>query len=157
MLLPDTIPELDALLAVVIPGDPQSQGSKRVVPTGAGPRLIESNKRLAPWRADAIACLRAALPDGWLALDGPVSVDAVFQFARPSSHYGTGKNAARLRPSAPVWKTTAPDGDKCLRALLDALTQAGVVRDDARVVANTWSKVWGPVSESRVRIGRPHE
>lgn len=151
----DTLPDLDALLTATIPGDPQSQGSKRVVPTAAGYRPIESNRRLAPWRVDAITHLQVAMPPGWQPLDGPVSVTVEFVFARPSSHYGTGRNAGRLKPSAPVWKTTAPDLDKLERALFDALTQSGAVRDDARIVTGHRSKLWGPRSETRVTIGRP--
>ena len=30
------------------------------------------------------------------------------------------------------WKSTAPDGDKCLRLICDALQAGGLVRDDAR-------------------------
>lgn len=149
------IPELSALLSVAIPGTPQSQGSKRVVSSGGRYRAIESNKRLRPWQAEALAAIRDALPAGWLPLDGPVSVSAEFVFARPSSHYGSGRNIGRLKPSAPVWKASAPDLDKLARALNDALTGAGVVRDDSRIVTGRLSKVWGPIAETRVSIGRP--
>lgn len=151
----ETLPELADLLAVVVPGTPQSQGSKRVVSSGGRYRAIESNKRLRPWRAEALAAIRDALPEGWLPLDGPVSVSAEFVFARPSSHYGTGRNIGKLRPSAPAWKASAPDVDKLARALFDALTDAGVVRDDSRIVAGRLAKLWGPIAETRVSIGRP--
>lgn len=63
-----------------------------------------------------------------------VLVDAVFYFARPKSHFGTGRNASRLKPSAPAFPTTRAngDGDKLARALLDALTGVAIT-DDSQV------------------------
>lgn len=127
-------------LTVLIPGVPQQQGSKKHVGRGI---MIEANQRLAPWRADAIAAIRAAMGPDWTPLDGPLHLKARFIFARPVSHYGTGRNTGQLKPSAPLWKTTAPDLDKLLRAVDDALTQAGAWRDDARLVAVNSTKMWG--------------
>jgi Holliday junction resolvase RusA-like endonuclease len=66
----------------------------------------------------------------------------VFVLARPRSHYGTGRNADRLRATAPAWPCSRPDATKLLRAVEDALT--GVVwRDDGQVVVQTARKVYG--------------
>ena len=69
------------LLTCIIPGTPQQQGSKRNV---GGNRLIEANRNLAPWRADAIAYLQAEWR-GRGPITEPVSVDVAFDFARPAS------------------------------------------------------------------------
>src|SRR5690606_25696178 len=60
--------------------------------------------------------------------------DMVFTLARPRSHYRTGRNAHLLRDSAPARPTGAPDLSKLARATEDALTEAGVWKDDAAVV-----------------------
>lgn len=129
-----------SILTCTIPGTPQQQGSKRNV----GKFSIEANKNLAPWRADAIANLRSAMfLQDVEQFTGPVHVYATFTYTRPAGHYGTGRNAAVLKDSAPIYKASAPDLDKLARALGDALTQAGAVRDDALIVSWSISKLWG--------------
>lgn len=144
-----------ALLVCSIPGTPQQQGSKRSL--GPGRPTIEANTNLKPWRADAIAYIqRAALGQrGALTpiLDA-VMVDALFFYARPKSHYRTGRNAHMLRDDAPTYKTSAPDLDKLQRALGDALTQSGVLRDDALVVSWRSTKLWGDIPETTLTIRR---
>ena len=141
------------LLSCTVPGTPQAQGSKRSL--GLGRPFIETNKHLAPWRADAIASLRAEWGSEGPYLDA-VKVSAVFVYQRPKSHYRTGRNAHLLRDDAPIFKTSAPDLDKLQRALGDALTQAGVLRDDALIVQ--WgrvSKIWGLTPETRLSVRTP--
>ena len=103
------------LLTCIIPGTPQQQGSKRSL--GAGRPFIEANRNLAPWRADAIAYLQAEWR-GRGPITEPVSLDVAFDFARPASHYGTGRNAGVLKDSAPGCKATAPDLDKLTELLI---------------------------------------
>lgn len=114
--------------AVIIPGIPAPQGSKRHVGNGI---LVESSKRLKPWRADAIAAIQAeqharSCPQ----FIGPIRIAAVFAFPRPRGHY---RANGTLRPSAPSLHAVRPDLDKLLRALLDAATQSGIIRDDSQV------------------------
>ena len=137
------------LLTCIIPGTPQQQGSKRSL--GAGRPFIEANRNLAPWRADAIAYLQAEWR-GRGPITEPVSLDVAFDFARPASHYGTGRNAGVLKDSAPSAKATAPDLDKLCRALGDALTQSGVLRDDALIVEWVARKQWARKPDAWLRI-----
>ena len=53
---------------------------------------------------------------------------------RPKSHFGTGRNAGKLKPSAPKYPAVKPDVDKLSRAVHDALTIANVIDDDSRIV-----------------------
>ena len=126
-------------LACTIPGTPQQQGSKTRNAYGT---MYEANRNLKPWRAHAITQLRAA----WAGepITHGVHVTARFVYARPKSHYRTGRNAHLLRDDAPIFKTSAPDLDKLQRALGDALTQAGVLRDDALIAQWTAAKLYGP-------------
>lgn len=136
---------------LVVAGTPQPQGSKRVVPVAGGHhRAIESNERnLRPWRAAVATAAREAM-DLADPVRGAVVLELEFSSPRPSSHYGTGRNAGTLRPSAPAAKTTMPDLDKLTRAMLDGL--AGIVFvDDAQVVELYARKAYGP-AEARVRV-----
>jgi len=83
-------------------------------------------------------------------------VDVSFVYARPKGHYRTGRNAAMLRDSAPLFKASAPDLDKLQRALGDALTQAGIVRDDALIVEWSARKLWGTTPHVELTIRRRH-
>jgi Holliday junction resolvase RusA-like endonuclease len=80
--------------------------------------------------------------DTWTTLDDPCEVAITFHHPRPAAHYGTGRNAGTLKPSAPTWKGTAPDIDKLTRAVLDALTASRVIRDDARVARLVVDDLW---------------
>ena len=124
------------------PGIPAPQGSKRAFVVGGRARMVEDNAKTKPWRATVTAYARDAIGTEWDAT-GPMKVHAVFYFPRPASHYGTGRNAQQRKPSAPrLFKATKPDLDKLTRALLDALTDAGVWRDDAQVAYLEVLKRW---------------
>lgn len=127
-----------AEIEFVVYGQPAAQGSKRYVGhrRGADGReravLIEQSKRVKPWRknvADAAVLVRPQV-----LLDGPLVADMVFTFARPKSHFGTGKNSGLLRATAPAAPAVAPDLSKLVRSTEDAIT-AILWKDDSRVVS----------------------
>lgn len=123
------------ILTITVHGLPAPQGSKRHVGHGV---MIESSKHVKPWRdavrSDAVTAVRA-LGDDWPGrLDGPLLVDMVFTFARSKGHYRTGRNAHLLRDGAPTWPSGKPDLSKLARSTEDALKDAGVYADDARIV-----------------------
>jgi Holliday junction resolvase RusA-like endonuclease len=122
------------VISFSVNGLPAAQGSKN--PWGG-----EANKRLHPWRNDVAKAALDEMSERPLFV-GPVSVAARFTFPRPKSHFGSGRNAAVLKASAPTWVTKAPDLDKLMRALGDALTGI-VVRDDAQIAQQTLSKCYG--------------
>ena len=70
----------------------------------------------------------------------PRSFPSTFRLPRPKGHYGTGRNAGLLKPSAPWYPAGRPDLDKLLRSTLDALGEAGIWGDDAQVVTIAASK-----------------
>ncbi len=117
-------------------GVPVAQGSKRVF----GRRLVDANdKTLRPWRATVAAAAVDATPDEWNT-SGIYTVCAEFWFPRPRSHFGA---TGVLRPSrAEPRHAQKPDLDKLCRATLDAMTDAGVWRDDAQVSSLDLSKRW---------------
>ncbi len=112
-----------------VPGLPQPQGSLRGFVVKGHAVLTNANPKLRSWRREVVVAAKEAML-GKARLEGPVKVTAQFCFPRPAGHFGK----RGLRPSAPVHKITAPDTDRCARALLDALMVAGVIRDDAQVV-----------------------
>lgn len=100
-------------LKFCVPGRPRPQGSKRIVQG----RLIECSRGLPGWRKSVtMAAIAARQQAGgeWPIL-GPTILELRFHMTRP-------------------W-TSKPDIDKLARSILDALVQAGVLKDDAQVVA----------------------
>lgn len=132
------------MIEFTVLGRARPQGSKKAFKHPSTGRIIltEQSKQVGPWRENVRGeALRAGLGDP---VDGPVMVHVVAVFARPKSHYRTGKNAHLLKDSAPATPTTRSVGDidKLARAVLDALT--GVVfMDDSQVVALVAAKRWG--------------
>lgn len=122
---------LHAPVAVIkVRGLPAPQGSKKHLGRGV---LVESSAKVKPWRQDVKHAALGVVGDDWTLLDGPLAVAMTFSFARPKSHFRTGRNAHLLRDGAPARPSGMPDLSKLCRSTEDALT--GVVwTDDARVV-----------------------
>jgi crossover junction endodeoxyribonuclease RusA len=74
---------------------------------------------------------------------GAVELRLGFDLPRPAGHYGTGRNAAVLKPSAPVHPITVPDLDKLVRCVSDAITDARLWADDSQVVSLVTAKRYG--------------
>ncbi|MEW2250450.1 RusA family crossover junction endodeoxyribonuclease [Streptomyces sp. NPDC006975] len=119
-------------LQLTVYGTPGPQGSKNRNAAGA---LYESSAKVKPWRDAVKSAALDALhhDDAWRPLDGPVLLDLVFSLRRPKGHYGSGRNAGQLKPSAPYYPISKPDLDKLVRATQDALKDAGVLADDSCV------------------------
>lgn len=150
-------------LCFVVLGRPQGKGSKRVLPirgrNAVGERqvaLVDSNRNAAPWAlkvaaaaADGLIEYEGARPYGLIR--GPVLVRLDFYFSRPRSHFGTGRNHGRLKPSAPVQMDKMPDVDKLARCALDALVGV-VIADDAQVSRLEADKRWGEPERLEGRV-----
>jgi Holliday junction resolvase RusA-like endonuclease len=123
-------------------GEPQPQGSKTVVQRKGRRSVVrEDNPDTEPWRATVAAAAVKAM-DGRQVRTGPLRMTVTFVFRRPGGHWGTGRNAGRLKPSAPLYVRTRPDVDKLLRAVGDAIS--GIVcRDDAQLVVVHAEKHYG--------------
>lgn len=109
-------------------GFPAPQGSKRHV---GGGRMIESSKKVKPWREDVrFAAMNTmgqashAIGVPWSPLAGPLRIRVVFTLPKPKS----APKRARTYPSR------KPDLDKLLRSTFDAIGSAGLWGDDAQVV-----------------------
>lgn len=126
-------------------GTPAPQGSKDGFHNRRTGRvqLVDANAtKLKPWRdtvrSDAVE-RRGDTPP----IRSAVVADMVFTFARPRSHYRTGRNAHLLKDSAPPRPATKPDLDKLARAAGDSLKDAGVLHDDCLIVEyGRLAKVW---------------
>lgn len=95
----------------------------------------------------------AAAEQGWKVTDAPVWLKIECFFTRPAGHFGTGRNAGLVKPSAPVWPTSKANGDRTnlLKSIEDALT--GIVwRDDSQVVDGPITKAYGEHEMIRIVV-----
>jgi len=118
-------------------GIPAPQGSKKSFGNGY---FVEASQRVLPWRESV---KEATLRDyDGEPLSGPIEISILFLFPRPKKHFGTGKNAKKLKLNAPVFVTEKNKGDieKLERAVYDGLSQSSggtAILDDCLVVKNT--------------------
>lgn len=122
------------MIRIIVRGMPAPQGSKSFRGfTKAGRAILtESSKKVRPWRMDVKAAAeewRARNP-GHKPLDGPLIGRMIFTLPKPLS-------APKRRRTYPM---RTPDLSKLLRSTEDALTDAGIWTDDARVVG--YSRMW---------------
>lgn len=125
-------------------GCPAPKGSNRAILRGGRARFVPggsttNQRKQKSWdvavREAAISALSAKnepLP-GPLYCGCGVTLSVTFRLIRPAGHWATGKNAGRLKPSAPEYPAVAPDVDKLARQIGDSLT--GILYDDdSRIV-----------------------
>lgn len=78
-------------------------------------------------------------------ITGAVYLRVSFRFARPKSHYRSGDPSRGLARSAPVNHTKKPDLDNLVKAVKDAITDAGIWADDSHVISEKVTKRWVPI------------
>jgi Holliday junction resolvase RusA-like endonuclease len=111
--------------------------------------VVDASKGNKPWQAivssAALESYHGAL------LRCALSVTFRFYFPRPKCHYGTGRNASKLKPDAPAFLTKAPDVLKLSRGVEDALS--GIVYvDDSQIVMESISKHYGEPARVEVVV-----
>lgn len=125
--------------AFMVRGDPIQQGSMtckaKHAPGFKANVQPDNEKTLKPWRK-----LVAAAATRWVGVCAdeyqPVMLVVTYSLERPAYHYGTGRNAGKIKAAhinaLPV-KFGTRDIDKLERAIFDALQSAGTLHNDAQV------------------------
>lgn len=132
-------------------GRPQPRGSKRGFVRGGRVVMTDMNPHSGEWmnlvRDQAVQAM-GDLP----LMEGPLKLGVTFYMPRPKGHYGSGRNANVIKPSAPMFPHVAPDTTKLLRAVEDALTGT-VYRDDAQIVIQMALKRYGERPRAEIVVG----
>lgn len=120
-------------------GIPAPQGSKKFVGRGKGGHgiMVESSKKVAPWRDSVALAVAAARTEAPAYFDGAVRLTVTFVMPRK----GEAANWTRHH-------TRAPDLDKLVRSTCDAITTSGAWKDDSCVVELMAVKVSAEPGES---------
>lgn len=125
----------------VVLGKPIPQPRHRVCCQGGYARTyLPSDHPVHAYKALLVQGARAArIP----VMEGPVRLDIMFSFTRKSKQ-------------AREFKISKPDLDNLDKAVMDALTEAGVWGDDAQVAEKHSLKVWSTVDATSVFISPVH-
>lgn len=83
--------------------------------------------------------------------DVALKMECTFIFERPGSHFGTGRNAGKLKPSAPKYPTGRPDSSNLVKLVEDALN-GNAFKDDSRIVHSQMDKAYGTRAETVIAI-----
>lgn len=123
-----------AVLTFRVAGVPMPQGSMSAFIRG-GRAIVTDQKgpKLKPWREAVRSTAVERMGDEWRPLLGPVRIDLWFAVPKPAAE-------PKRRRTWPIRRSK--DLDKLTRAVLDALTDAGLWGDDAQVVELRAVKDW---------------
>lgn len=135
-----------------VPGHAAPGGSKKAFRHATTGKVIvmDDAKGNKEWRS-SVAKFGYEAMIGKKPLEGPLFVSFTFFQTRPKGHYGSGRNAAVLKPSAPRFPTARPDTTKLIRAAEDALKGISWL-DDAQIVHQIGRKVYGERPGLRIQI-----
>jgi len=81
----------------------------------------------------------------------PLRLTLEFYLPRPKSHYGTGKNAGKVKKSAPYYHTQTPDIDNLCKFIMDCLN-GYLWLDDKQVFDLSAYKFWCDPGKERTEI-----
>ena len=100
-----------------------------------------------------ISYLLTQMPKGHQIILDPIYIQIWYGLPRPQSHYGTGRNSGKLKPSAPKYPAKKPDIDNYEKFIFDCLN--GVVyRDDSQVVSCRHDKRYSENPRTEIEVRR---
>ena len=120
------------MISYFIEGEPAPQGSKNGFVKNGRVVMVESSKKVKPWREAVSTQTQEYRASKWpnaeqWTITTPVEIALVFHLPRP-------KTVNRK------WPSVKPDLDKLIRSTFDGLTTGGLYTDDALVIAVSASK-----------------
>lgn len=142
-------------LTITVHGKPATQGSKRARPiykgrgdakvfTGRVAQVEDNKEKHTAWRTAVKDAAVQALDGQTRIEDVPVAVHVAFCFDKPAS-------APKRRRTWPI-KRSSGDVDKLQRATFDALTDAGVYKDDSQIVSVAADKFYTDDPDAPLRV-----
>jgi Holliday junction resolvase RusA-like endonuclease len=112
------------MISYFVEGEPAPQGSKNGFVKNGRVVMVESSKKVKPWRNAVELATKAQLFEP---MTTPVEIALVFHLPRPNT-------------VTRKWPAVKPDLDKLIRSTFDGLTTGGLYTDDALVIAVSASK-----------------
>lgn len=135
------------------PGDPKGQPRPRAFARKMGDKFVArvyDAGTAEGWKSCVALAARECLPriPWWQ----PLRITLQFLMPRPRKHYRTGKRSTELRDDSPLWHAGKPDTDNLAKAVLDALGQVGMYKDDGQVVSLSITKRYASETGCRIKV-----
>jgi Holliday junction resolvase RusA-like endonuclease len=139
------------ICSFVVYGKAAPAGSKTAFVARGRTFVRDSSKASYAWKEKVSDRAAEVFGNDHELVTGPLEVWLTFYVPRPASHYGTGRNADKLKDSAPKFPTVKPDVLKLARAVEDGMTSA-VWRDDAQIVREHIYKLYGTPARVEIEV-----
>ena len=136
----------DYILEVL--GTPTAQGRPRATRMGKHIHVYD-DKKSRNAKSNLLAAIEDQAPE--TPLNCPLQVDLIFYIKRPKGHYGSGRNAGKVKASAPFLHTSRPDIDNLRKLVMDAMTDV-FWRDDSLVCVGTTEKMYSEKPRTVIKI-----
>lgn len=133
-------------ITFAVSGEPKSQPRPKAMRRGSFVHIY-TPATAKVWKGLVASAAKPFLSP--VPIEGPLSLSLDFRFVRPKSHF-TSKGA--LSKSARLAHTTKPDADNLAKAVMDALTDAGLWKDDTQVVQLNVTKSYADTDGVTVRL-----
>lgn len=130
------------MINLYISGNPRPQGRPRAYSRGKFTQVVSP---VTQWRNDCKYAFIKHKEDNQLnTITSPLIITLNFYFDRAKSHFGTGKNSDKIKPTAPLYPTSSRlgDVDNLSKAVMDAMVDAGLLDDDKLVVSAVINKMY---------------
>ncbi len=129
-------------------GEPKSQPRPKAMRRGSFVHIYTPATAKA-WKGLVASAAKPFLSP--VPLEGPLTLSLDFRFIRPKSHFTT---TGALTKSARRAHTTKPDADNLAKAVMDALTDAGLWKDDDQIVSLSVTKTYAETQGVTVRLAQ---
>ncbi len=130
-------------------GDPKGQPRPKAFSRGGHARVYDP-ATAEWWKSQIAVASEQHRPEA--PVSSAITVSLTFYLRRPKAHFGTGRNAGKLKPSAPAVHEKKPDIDNLAKAVLDALTELQFWDDDKLVNDLRVRRQWAQ-TESGCNVG----
>lgn len=140
------------MLRATIPGSAPTKGSRWDFkhPKTGQHITTDDSRSLGVWTERAVAAMQREAPAA--PIDDPLFLCCTVYRRRPKGHYGSGRNAGRLKPGLPEFPPIGNDVDKVLRACFDACKLARWVSDDVRFAGALPMRLWDDGRGERIEL-----
>jgi len=126
---------------------PRTRARAFKLPSGKGTARVYTPTSISEWKLLVYNAALQTRPPRPSVL--PMDVSLEFILPRPKGHYGTGRKASEVRPSSPEYPIgNRDDIDNLIKAVLDAITQSGLWRDDSQIVSLDATKQYQSTTHS---------
>lgn len=129
-------------------GTPVAKGRAKIARRGNFASMYTPKKTVDAERSLLAQALQYKPETPWNGALG-VKIEAIF--ARPKSHYRTGKNSDILRDDFPLFHTIKPDADNICKMCLDAMNEV-FFKDDSQIVVTEVKKRYGDVPKIKITL-----